>query len=97
MAGTKTKKTIWKFQIEARSYNRIEMPVGATILSAQYQENTESLCVWALVNPNARGKKVRVIRVIGTGHEVESGLKFIGTVQLDKGETVVHVFEQKTE
>jgi len=46
-------KTIWKFDLEING-GILEMPKGSEILSMQTQN--ETLCLWALVDPDAKSK-----------------------------------------
>jgi hypothetical protein len=83
--------TIWKIALENIDEQTIEMPANAEILSAQMQ--SETLCIWAMVNP--RNEKVkRIFHIFGTGHSIpEAKRKFIGTYQLYEGALVFHLFE----
>lgn len=79
-------KTIWKFKAEGA----VEMPVGATILTAQIQAN--EICIWAEVNPEAPTERRRFF-IFGTGHPIPNtpnGLHYISTVQ--DGIYVWHVY-----
>ena len=73
----------------------IFMPQGARILAVQIQ-GIENPTIWAMVNTE-EGKLVRrMLRVYGTGREIEERLEdldYIGTVQT--GPFVWHVFERK--
>jgi hypothetical protein len=82
---------IWKFEFEVADRVEVEMPEGAFVLSAGVQ-NPGKICVWAIVNPDARKQK-RIFQVRGTGHEVFMVManKFVGTVF--DGVFVWHVFE----
>lgn len=83
--------TIWKFPIKITDVQKVEMPMGAEILSAQMQNG--DLCLWALVSP-ANNKELRTIEIHGTGNYVEpADRKFIGTAQMAGGALVWHVFE----
>ena len=87
--------TIWKFPIKTTDVQKVKMPQGAQILCVQVQHDTP--CLWALVHgPNSRAKE-RLIRIFGTGHEVEfpGGLVYIGTYQMQGGALVFHVFEDQ--
>lgn len=87
-------QTIWKFPLEITDAQRIKMPQGAEILTAQFQG--ETLCLWALVNPE-RPTNERVIEIFGTGNPVwvDMGVsrKFIATAQQPDTPLVWHVFE----
>lgn len=83
--------TIWKFGLDLKDEQMIEMPAGAIILSVQYQHG--SLCLWALVDPT-QTTVGRAIRIVGTGHPADdvNAHDYIGTVQAHGGNFVWHVF-----
>lgn len=83
-------QTIYKYPLEIRDVQIIEMPPRAKLLSVQCQNKT--LCLWALVDNSHVTKSPRTIEIRGTGHSCE-GLegKYIGTVQI--GNYVWHVFD----
>ena len=84
-------KTIWKFPIEIIDVTTLAMPVGAQILCVQAQHNIIQL--WALCDASAQ-KERRKFRVFCTGHQVPTDLgHYIGTVQINGGTFVFHVFE----
>ena len=73
------------------------MPSQSEILSAKYQESSNSICLWVLVYPeNYNNMESRYIEVYGTGHEIINDMeierKFIDTVQIN--DLVFHVFER---
>lgn len=88
-------KTIYKYTLTTEEMQKIELPEGAEILSVLSQN--EEVCMWAMVNPDA-DKVIRTFAVIGTGWRLitEANLKYIGTVQLNGGKLVFHVFEWVT-
>ncbi|WP_269581880.1 DUF7352 domain-containing protein [Roseibium sp. Sym1] len=84
-------ETIWKFTISPTDEVSIQMPEGATVLSAGVQG--ETMCLWAQVNPEKK-TVVRRFYVVGTGHLMPIGsLRFIDTVQMMNGALVFHIFE----
>lgn len=84
-------KKIFKYPIDLIDKQTIFMPKGAVILTVQIQMNRA--CIWSMVEPDKPNEK-RVIRVIGTGHEIQDrNLKYIGTIQQFDGELILHVFE----
>ena len=62
-------KRIFKYELKIISEQEVFLPIGAEILSAQYQGN--QLCIWAMVNDTAEYKVSTVIRIYGTGHKIE--------------------------
>lgn len=86
-------KRIYKYPLPAgRLYtNDLRMPAGARILSVQVQHQV--VCLWAVVDPEAEVTTRRLL-VRDTGDSCE-GLSetFIGTFQLEGGNTVGHVFD----
>ena len=86
-------KTVWKYPLETTGDLRIEMPVGAEILTVQNQ--MEVPCIWALVNPEAK-TEMRYFRIYGAGHPVINKVvkgNYIGNYQLQSGCLIFHVFE----
>jgi hypothetical protein len=70
----------------------LPMPAGARILSLQVQRDT--VCLWAMVDPNARETTRRLcIRETGQSCEGLSRAPFLGTFQLNGGTIVGHVFD----
>jgi hypothetical protein len=84
-------KTIFKFVL-ATGWQVIEMPAGAKLLSVQAQNN--QTCLWAEVDTTMPMRSRSFIQV-GTGRPLpgQLTLDYIGTVQLDGGELVLHVYE----
>ena len=84
-------KRIFKYPIEVKGHQEVEMPKGAEILTAQIQY--DKICLWALVD-DTNPKEKRDIIVAGTGHPIEADhLKYKGTVQELNGQLIWHVFE----
>lgn len=82
-------KQIWKFNVP--TFGTIDIPKGAELLSVHAQN--DAVCLWALVDPTAVPVR-RLFVTYGTGHPIadENG-KYIGTVHLEGGALVLHVFE----
>lgn len=83
-------KTIYKYQLESKSLNEIELPEHAEILSVQIQNDIP--CLWAMVNTDYPIEK-RGVRIFGTGEKINplEPLIFIDTFQFMG--LVFHVFE----
>lgn len=85
--------TIYKYPLDTKDTNILELPKGAQILTVQTQNNIP--CIWALVNDKETEKESRFINTFGTGHPIDSSpRKYIGTYQLHNGALVFHVFEE---
>ncbi len=83
--------TIYKYELPIEDEARVVMPLNAIVLSVQVQRGRP--CLWAQVDPGARNV-ARYFRVIGTGHPIDQAPgKFLGTIQLEGGALVFHVFE----
>jgi len=87
-------KTIYKYPLDIADAQRVAMPKGAQILTAQIQK--DSLFLWALVD-NAAHLELRTILIRGTGNNADDIGCYISTVQLHAGLLVLHVFEGKAE
>ena len=81
---------IFKYQLEIKDEQKIQMPKGATILSVAVQGGT--ICVWALAN-EVSVLVNRQFAIHGTGERVTHTLrkKFLGTVIMTP--FIWHVFE----
>lgn len=84
--------TIWKFRLHPADVQAVEMPFESEILCCDVQAG--QMYLWAKVNPE-NPIRPRQIAIYGTGHPMANcDLKYIGTVQLEKGSLVFHVFER---
>lgn len=84
------RKAIWKYTLRP-SGHPIEIPKDARILSVNSQAN--EICLWALVDPNAPKEQRRFVP-IPTGKTMDgTNMTFIGTVLLEGGRLVFHIFE----
>jgi hypothetical protein len=86
-------KTIWKYQLKPISNPQIlPMPEGALFLAVQAQYGVATM--WFQVDPNKKHEE-RCFRLVGTGHEIPSSCKvYLGTIQYQYGNTVVHLYEE---
>lgn len=85
---------IFKQVLKLEESQLIAFPEGSEILSAHNQNG--KLCIWYKFNfQNRNSFRHREICVRGTGHDFEDvNLEFIGTVLLESGSLVLHVFER---
>lgn len=85
-------KKIFKYKLELRARGSLELPEGADILTARFQNSTfgSGLMIWAAVNPEAR-KERKAYAVLPTGEEVPEGLKYLATVETPS-DLIFHVY-----
>ncbi len=84
--------TIYKYLLKPQSVQTVEMPKGAQILTAQFQNKT--ICLWALLNLEGFATK-RTIEICGTGLPLDFHPRvFISTVQDPVNGLVWHIFER---
>lgn len=82
-------KTIYKYPLEVRDEQEIEMP-GKPVLFKVGLDPSGELCCWALVDPTSPPRPQRFY-VVGTGHQVPADAYiWIGTV--NQGTFMWHVF-----
>ncbi len=88
---TTMKKVIYKYKLEQKSLQHIEMATGSQILCAQLQG--EDIYIWALFDPEPEnGVETRTIEIMGTGDiRRDMPRAYISTVQINR--FVWHVFE----
>lgn len=87
-------KTIWKYPLPSYHQNEIQMPKGSYPLSVglQYGKSEQNRVMWAVVNPNVKQKEDFCIYVTGTGDKFDHLENFLGTLILENGALVQHVF-----
>lgn len=85
-------KTVFKYATCPNDRIYISLPTGAQPLRFDFQDG--SLCLWALVDPNAGGFQSFVFRMAGTGHNIEEEVSdYINTVYANG--LVFHFFRLK--
>jgi hypothetical protein len=87
-------KKIFKYEIKFRDKQVINLPLGADILNIQYQESTNQICLWAVVDPNCEETTKYNVYIVGTGHEITEDVDYFmgyfSTVQV--GSFDWHIF-----
>ena len=87
--------TIWKETLKFVQAQRVQLPRGSKILSVQAQNNRPT--IWFQCDPAAPSED-REIFIVPTGetapYPADFHYKFLGTVQLDDGSKVIHIFER---
>lgn len=69
-------KQVWKYSLPNGSAE-IEMPAYAEVVHVGLQNDV--LQIWAVVDPDAKRKELRVFHVYGTGHGIRDNAKHVGT------------------
>ena len=82
---------IHKYTLEILTSQSVYMPVRAEILTVQVQHG--QICLWAMLPRPNEPISPRKILMYGTGHAIQENGKYIGTIQLEDGALVLHVFE----
>lgn len=90
-------KHIYRYSLGKVHHNStptVEMPKGAKIISCAFHELSDSISIWAIVNPKHLSKE-RQFHIFGTGFEMvdydKKHYEFIGTAQ--EKDFFWHVFE----
>lgn len=90
-------RTVWKYKLQATHIQELRLPEKAEILYVR--EQNEFVCLWAVVETH-RELEARVIEVVPTGVEMETDMgvdrKYLGSVHLQNGALVFHVFERSS-
>ena len=83
---------IHKYKLAVADEQFVAMPIEAKILSAQVQHG--EICLWVLCDDQQK-QLSRRIYMLGTGHDASDvALRpFIGTVQLQDGALIFHLFD----
>ena len=85
---------VWKYVLAVRDLTTIQVPKGAEFIHAHEQQG--QICLWATVDTQETRREERTFRIAGTGHILTNGkFDYVGTVHLDNGLIVFHVFECK--
>jgi len=89
MLGT----TVWKYSLETRDVQDVEMPKNANIIHCAEQNNV--ICLWAEVEPDAP-KITKTFYIVGTGwdHRPECLLRHVGSVVESHRPLVWHIYEK---
>ena len=83
--------TVHKYKLFTSEKQLLVLPVGSKILSVQEQYG--EIVLYAMVDTSVREVDTHTIYVYGTGHRIEEmDIRFIGTVKLNAGTLMFHVF-----
>ena len=86
-------KKILEYYLQQLPLQQISMPSGAEILSVQNQ--MDKIIIYALVN-ETEVSVWRTFDLFATGEIIDDFFerKYIGTVQLEDGTSILHLFER---
>lgn len=83
---------VYKYPLSPFVDQTISMPHGARVVHLAVQDG--QVCLWAIVDPSAPPEP-RHFSVLGTGDRtLAEDSTYVGTVLLDGGFDVLHVFEE---
>jgi hypothetical protein len=89
-------KTIYKYPLEPKAINYLDLPIGSEVISTQEQKG--SVNIYALVDNAVEETEIHEVLFYGTGNQVSGQIgeyKFIGTVSMYNGDLVFHIFARK--
>jgi len=89
------KRTIWKYDLEGKEEQTIQIPKGASVLTVDTQDGLPKL--WLAVCPEEKKQLVRVA-IIGTGKPLWcDGWIYAGSFKMRQDILVFHVFVEPVE
>lgn len=85
-------RAVWKYTL-GPLHNSLAVPAGAQFLYATAQKG--DVVAYALVDVDTEDQEIRVLHVVGTGHEElpDRELRPLGVALLGGGSLMFHVFE----
>lgn len=94
----KTDKVIYKYPVTITDRFKLELPVGAEVLSVQSQHGQPMMWVLHDREPDTAVES-KAFRVLGTGHQIvtyneDYNLRYLGTAICSGDSLVWHVFEE---
>jgi len=83
---------VWKYPLLIQRNQTVTIPRNSHLLVAQLQHGV--VCLWVRVDRERTETETINILMVGTGHDIpEDFLSHLGTVQLEEGTLVLHIFE----
>lgn len=83
--------TIYKYPLDVLQVQTLRVPLTWEPLSVHVQNG--AICIWALVDTRSQLDREVRVSVFGTGNAIQDDPgQFLGTVLLDAGSLVFHVF-----
>jgi len=85
---------IWKLPVPIDDQLAIPMPHGAQLLTVQIQHGEPMIWIRCEDDPQIAGRIHRKLAWVGTGHDCTGCGAYVGTVQLEGGSLVFHLFDK---
>ena len=86
---------VFKYPLQIEDHTAMALPINSTILHVHEQKGCA--WIWALVDDEQKSKVMHRFRIAGTGHPLDSteisAATYLGSVHLDAGALVFHVWE----
>lgn len=91
--------TVYKYPLSISDYTLVPVSPEARLLTVQLQNGQPQL--WALVDPLVESSSItggsprRAVHFVGTGRRAPHGIEtmqYLGTIQLNGGDLVLHAF-----
>lgn len=74
-------KAVWKYSVPVNDeWNKIEMPLDASIVHVDRAEQVDEVWVWVEIDLDEKETATVEFRVFGTGHQVPDDAGYWGTV-----------------
>lgn len=85
-------ETIWKYELEAKELQYVDVPSQHRVLSIA--EQGDKMCMWVMVNPSSERQRRLQVNLVGTGWDVPSdvGFDYYTSVVVQGGTFVWHYF-----
>jgi hypothetical protein len=96
-------KTVWKYELDRKGRQAIDMPIGGRVLAVQEMMYEDGIFMWVMVDSLEPKFETRIFHTFDTGTDLWGknvnyltySLHYIGTVQVRAGGYVHHIFEEK--
>jgi hypothetical protein len=82
---------VLKYPVKIADTFQLFMVPGSRVVHVDVQNGVPVM--WAIVPTGDASQELRTFHVRGTGHGIEDGLRYLGSLQLHDGAFVGHLFE----
>jgi hypothetical protein len=87
------KPKIYRYPVTTRTINKFEMPKGAKVVDAVWQQERNEFSLYAVVYPEQEKTEAREFVVYATGETIIENSNHIRSIVMPDGFHVFHVFE----